>query len=204
MRIGGFGGIDGLSDFLMSEKVSLVIDATHPFAAQMSCNAVEACRKCRLPMLRLERPVWEAVDGDAWERVATIEDAVSALPEASRAFLAVGRKEISRFSRRSDIYGLARMIEDPKQPLPFHWDLVLSRPSDSTEEETRLLRKHEITHVVAKNSGGNRSYAKIEAARGLGLPVIMIERPLLPSAVTASTVLEILDRVKLRLDSNRP
>lgn len=201
--VGGFGGIDGLSEFLVSEHVALVIDATHPFAAQMSFNAAGACHKCGVPLLRLERPAWEPTEGDVWMAVASIEEAASVLPEASRAFVAVGRKEISRFYQRSDIYGLARMIEAPLQPVPRNWDLVLSRPASNVAEEISLLRKHAITHLVAKNSGGMRSYAKIEAARELGLPVVMIGRPVLPDAETAPGFPEILDKVKLRLGSRR-
>lgn len=202
-RIGGFGGTAGLAKFLEDESVTLVIDATHPFAAQMSRNAFEACSNCRLPLLRLERPAWKPLEEDRWEPVVSIEDAVSALPSASRAFLAVGRKEISRFYPRSDIFGVARMIEPPRQPLPPQWELVLARPSSSAQEEMSLLRTRGITHLVAKNSGGERSYAKIEAARRLGLPVIMIDRPKLPRTKTSTTVADTVEKIRIVLASNR-
>lgn len=185
-RIGGFGGVEGLSDFLSAEHVTLVIDATHPFAAQMSRSAAEACAATQLPLIRLERPAWTALPDDNWRHFGSMQEAARALPEDARAFLAVGRKEIGQFAWRDDIYGLARMIEAPPQPLPAGWDLLLQRPAQSSSEEADLFRKHGITHVVTKNSGGVRAYAKIEAARKLGLPVFVIDRPQLPAAETAT------------------
>lgn len=202
-RVGGFGGVAGLSAFLREEHVALVIDATHPFAAQMSRNASEACRALRLPLIRLERPAWTALPDDDWMHFGSMQDAAQALPEDARAFLAVGRKEIGQFTWREDIHCLARMIEAPRQPLPAGWDLILKRPPQSSLEETDLLRKHGITHVVTKNSGGGRSYAKIEAARMLGLPVFMIDRPQLPEAETAVDLTGILKKARDLMDRKK-
>lgn len=199
-RIGGFGGVAGLGGFLRAEHVSLVIDATHPFAAQMSRNAAEACEALQLPLIRLERPAWTALPNDTWSHFGSMQDASRALPEAARAFLAVGRKEIRQFAWRADIYGLARMIEAPPEPLPDGWDLVLQRPSQSPSEEADLMRKHGITHVVTKNSGGTRAYAKIEAARALQLPVFVIDRPHLPEAETAQDIEGVLEKARLLMD----
>ncbi len=198
-RTGGFGGAGGLADFLTRENVTLVVDATHPFAAQMSRNATRACAAAKCPLIRLERPAWHAVGGDRWHLVSSIDDAVTVLPAASRVFLALGRKEISRFYIRDDIYGLARMIEPPLQPLPAHWDLVLARPPQSLDAEIALFRAHGISQVVTKNSGGQRAYAKIEAARRLELPVIVIDRPKLPDAETATSIPELLEKTRLLL-----
>lgn len=199
-RIGGFGGVAGLSGFLRAEHVSLVIDATHPFAAQMSRNAAEACEALQLPLIRLERPAWTALPNDTWSHFGSMQDASRALPEAARAFLAVGRKEIRQFASRADIYGFARMIEAPPEPLPDGWDLVLQRPSQSPSEEADLMRKHGITHVVTKNSGGTRAYAKIEAARALQLPVFVIDRPHLPETETAQDIEGVLEKARLLMD----
>jgi len=198
-RIGGFGGAAGLRDFLRAEQITLVIDATHPFAAQMSRNAAEACEAMHLPLIRLERPVWTALPDDIWQHFRSMQDASRALPEDARTFLAVGRKEIQQFTWRPDIYGLARMIEAPPQPLPEAWDLVLQRPPQSSSEEKELLRKHGITHVVTKNSGGMRAYAKIEAARALRLPVFVIDRPQLPMAETAADIQSLLEKARLTM-----
>nr|WP_319385689.1 cobalt-precorrin-6A reductase [uncultured Roseibium sp.] len=199
-RVGGFGGVAGLSAFLRAEHVTLVIDATHPFAAQMSRNTSEACRALRLPLIRLERPGWTALPDDDWMHFGSMRDAAQALPENARAFLAVGRKEIRQFTWREDIHCLARMIETPRQPLPGGWDLILQRPPQSSLQEADLLRRHGITHVVTKNSGGGRSYAKIEAARMLKLPVFMIDRPQLPEAETAPDLAGVLKRARDLMD----
>ena len=195
-RIGGFGGVLGLTDYLLKERIQLIIDATHPFAAQMSRNAAEACERIELPLFRLERAAWRSVEGDNWRAAASVQDAVATLPTNSRAFLAVGRKEIQLFATRNDIYGLARMIEPPSPPVPLHWDLVHARPASDVEDEIALLTTHRITHVVTKNSGGTRSYAKIEAARRLQLPITMVDRPELPVAETVSEVPELLDKIR--------
>ena len=192
-RIGGFGGIEMLCQYLQTEKVSLIIDATHPFAAQMSWNAFNAAEREDVAILRLERPAWQQAPNDLWHPVASMEDAADVIPEEARAFLAVGRKEIATFYRRSDIIGTARMIEPPPVSLPGHWSLVLARPPQSAEEEVELFKEKGITHVVTKNSGGTRANAKIEAARQMQLPVILVDRPELPSTDTAATVNDVLD-----------
>ncbi|WP_421981295.1 cobalt-precorrin-6A reductase [Roseibium sp.] len=202
-RVGGFGGVAGLSNFLRSEDVTLVIDATHPYAAQMSRNASEACQALRLPLIRLERSTWTALPDDDWMHFGSMRDAAQALPEDARAFLAVGRKDIWQFTWRGDICCLARMIEAPRQPLPAGWDLILQRPQQSSSEEAGLLRKHGITHVVTKNSGGGRSYAKIEAARLLKLPVFMIDRPQLPEAETAPDLTGVLKKAQDLMDRKK-
>lgn len=181
IRVGGFGGSEGLEDFCREEAVSLIIDATHPFAVQMSDNAAQAASILDLRLLRLERPAWQPGPDDNWQRVPSMNEAVLALPQDARAFLTVGRKEIGKFLQRTDIFALVRMIEPPEQYLPEHWKLILQRPAQSTAEEADLLNQHGITHVVAKNGGGERSYAKITAARELGLTVVMIDRPFPPS-----------------------
>ncbi|MES0883033.1 cobalt-precorrin-6A reductase [Roseibium sp. SCP14] len=195
-RVGGFGGVDGLVRFLRSESINLIIDATHPFAAQMSRNAALAAETLSIPVIRLERPAWQAGPRDLWQSVASMNEAANALAPGARAFLAIGRKEIQAFTKRSDIYGLARMIEPPSPPLPASWDLILTRPPHSADEEAELFRARHITHVVTKNSGGERSYAKIEAARHLQLPVIMIERPKLPEVNSVPAIMELLDKTR--------
>ncbi|WP_299809911.1 cobalt-precorrin-6A reductase [uncultured Roseibium sp.] len=188
VRVGGFGGVEGLSNYLIGEAVSVIVDATHPFAAQMSCNAVAAATSTDIPLLRLERQGWVPVEGDIWVNAASMEEAASALPSDARAFLAIGRKDIGCFTRRPDIHAVVRMIEPPEAVLPDHWELILSRPPKLAEKEIALFKDRRITHVVTKNSGGKRSSAKIKAARHLGLPVIMVRRPDLPEAPSADSV----------------
>lgn len=198
-RVGGFGGTKGLEAYLKAEAVTVLIDATHPFAAQMSRNAAAAATAAGTALLRLQRPAWRPVDGDTWQAMASLEEAKSVLPAEARVFLSVGRKDIGLFTHRSDLFGLARMIEPPGADLPDHWHLVLARPAHMADEEIALLERHRITHLVTKNSGGTRAYAKIEAARRLGLPVLMVERPALPEAETADSVEDILKRLRPRM-----
>lgn len=191
-RTGGFGGIAGLTRYLKDNSVDLVIDATHPFAAQMSEHAVRAGKTVGVPVVRLERPPWREEDGDRWTRFSSLPAAADAIPSGARVFLAIGRKDIGCFTHRTDIFALARMIEPPELPLPAHWHLRLDRPSTSVSEEESLLEQHGISHIVAKNSGGTRAQAKLVAARRLDLPVLMVERPELPRAPTCATIDEVL------------
>jgi len=200
-RVGGFGGVEGLSAYLAAEAVTVLVDATHPFAAQMSRNAAASAAATGTALLRLERPAWKPADGDDWQQLASLGEASKALPSSARAFLSVGRKEIGLFTHRNDLFALARMIEPPATALPDRWQLVLARPPQSADEEIALFQAHRITHLVTKNSGGTRAHAKIEAARRLGLPVLMVERPSLPEAETAGSVEDLVTRLRHRLDT---
>jgi precorrin-6A/cobalt-precorrin-6A reductase len=194
MRVGGFGGVAGLVDYIRTEKISHVVDATHPFAAQMSLNASHACNDLALPLLRLERPEWTPQAGDDWVSVPTIEAACDALPDApTRIFLAIGRMHVDLFARRPQHHYLLRLVDTPLQTvaLPNHTVVVARGPFD-VSADTQLLQQHTITHVIAKNAGGIGAVAKVEAARALGLRMIMIARPDLPTgpiAPDAATVL---------------
>ncbi|MXN66628.1 cobalt-precorrin-6A reductase [Stappia sp. GBMRC 2046] len=188
-RIGGFGGADGLADYLKKNRFSAIIDATHPFARSISTNAVAASGERKIPIVRLMRPAWQPEAGDNWVRARDVEHAVDFVPDGARVFLAIGRKEISAFKNRRRIWCLMRMIEAPdeKTALP-PGELLLARPSCSADDEKALMERHGITHLVAKNSGGDAGYAKILAARELQLPVIMIRRPVLPAIAEVDTV----------------
>ncbi|SDU48761.1 cobalt-precorrin-6A reductase [Stappia sp. ES.058] len=199
-RVGGFGGIDGLSVYLAESEIDAVVDATHPFAAMMSENAAVACRRTGVALLRLDRLPWAPEAGDDWHEVADLCGAASALPLAARPFLAIGRKEIGVFAPRGDLDCLMRMIDPPApdQPLP-PGRLVLGRPPSDPEMECAAFRDHGVTHVVTKNSGGPWGYAKLEAARRLGLPVIMVRRPPGPGGETALDVTEVLTWLERRI-----
>jgi len=175
VRIGGFGGVDGLASYLAD--VDAVIDATHPFAAQMSRHAAEACRRVGVPLLAFVRPAWVPEPGDHWLPVADM-DAAAALCRG-RVFLTVGRQELAPFAA-SDAWFLIRSIDAPNGPLPKTHELMLTRGPFTLADEIDLLRAHRIDRIVSKNSGGPATYAKIAAARALGLPVVMVERPARP------------------------
>lgn len=177
VRTGGFGGIEGLAHYLRETGVTQLIDATHPFARQISANAVEAARLAGVPLDIHTRKPWAKQPGDSWIEVETLEQARDTISPRARVLLALGSQHIGLFASREDVHFVVRMIDPPEEPLdlPDH-ALVLGRPGDTAAVETMLLTAHSITHIVCRNSGGKAAYAKIEAARELGLPVIMIGR----------------------------
>lgn len=188
VRRGGFGGAAGLANYLESAGIGPVVDATHPFAAQISAHAHEACGAVHLPLYRLERPAWRPQQGDLWTGVPSAAEAAAALPPGARVLLTIGRKEVAPFMARGDIGGVARMIERPPEALPQDWTLLLERPPFSVESERTLMRRHSISWLVTKNAGGAGTQAKLIAARQMGVPVIMVERPAKPVVQAFATV----------------
>jgi len=193
-RVGGFGGVDGLVAFLKAEKISHVIDATHPFAAGMSVNASDACAEVGIPLVRFERAPWQPEAGDNWTQVPRLEDIPAALPDTpARVFLAIGKQQISLFTAKPQHHYLHRLVDVPDAPLPLpNTSFVLDRGPFNVANDTALMRSHKITHIVAKNSGGTGARAKLDAARSLDLPVIMANRPALPAARNVSTTAEVM------------
>lgn len=193
-RVGGFGGAEGLAEFLRAEGITHVVDATHPFAAQMSINAVYACDAADVPLCAFERPAWQEGEGDQWVHVDTIAEAVNALPEAAaRVFLAIGKQNLSLFAAKPQHHYLLRLVDAPEAPLPLpHTTVEIARGPFDTAGDTALMQRHGITHVVAKNAGGAGAAAKLAAARALGLPVIMIGRPDVPKRPVLGRVAEVM------------
>ncbi|HYH19044.1 MAG TPA: cobalt-precorrin-6A reductase [Azospirillum sp.] len=190
VRVGGFGGAQGLADYLAAEGIAALIDATHPFAATISANAVEACRRRPTPRLALVRPPWAPRPGDRWTGVPDLPAAAAALPAHARALLAIGRQDLGPFAGRADVWFLIRSVDLPDGPLPPNHVLLTARGPFRVADEQDLLTTHRIGVVVAKNSGGND--AKLDAARRLGLPVILVERPAPPPGERAATVADAL------------
>jgi precorrin-6A/cobalt-precorrin-6A reductase len=192
IRVGGFGGVSGLVAYLQQENIDLVIDATHPFAHQISGNAAAAAAICGLPRLLLQRSAWEPVAGDRWLSVQSHADAAALLPGlAQRIFLTIGRQELNCYAHLSELWFLMRSIDPPSDPVPPGVVLLEQGPFALAAEQN-LLQQHQIELIVSKNSGGSATYAKIVAARELGLPVVMVERPVMPVGDQVSTVGEAL------------
>ncbi|WP_256751233.1 cobalt-precorrin-6A reductase [Mesorhizobium sp. Mes31] len=190
VRSGGFGGADGLAAYLRETGTDLMVDATHPYAAQISANAAQAARAAGVPILALRRPGWEPVDGDRWTPVDTVGDAVRALgPAPRRVFLALGRQEVAAFEAAPQHHYLIRSVDpvEPKLDVPDA-SYLLARGPFREAEERALLEKHRIEIVVSKDSGGEATYGKIAAARALGIEVVMVRRPDLPDVPSAETV----------------
>jgi precorrin-6A/cobalt-precorrin-6A reductase len=186
VRIGGFGGAVGLAAYLGSERIDAVVDATHPFASRMSANAAAACRVTRTPLVVFTRPPWTREPGDRWVEVATVEDAADALGATRRtAFLTQGRLQLAAFAQAPQHRYIVRAIDRPAEidALP-HCKLILARGPFTLADELDLMKRERVEALVTKNSGGRATYAKIEAARALGIEVIIVRRPPAPEAKT--------------------
>jgi precorrin-6A/cobalt-precorrin-6A reductase len=193
-RIGGFGGASGLADYIRQERITHVVDATHPFAAEMSRNAVAACAVTGTELIALERAPWTKTPGDNWIEVPDVAAAAAALPERrAHVFLAIGRQHLAAFSAKPQHAYTLRFVDPPDQPLPFSdGDVIVARGPFALAGELELMRSRGIEWIVARNSGGTGGRAKIDAARELGLPVIMIARPALPDRPRAESVAEVM------------
>lgn len=193
-RIGGFGGVEGLSRFLAENGIERVVDATHPFAIRISANARAACSALGLPLATLVRPPWRPVDGDRWIEVWDNESAAAALgPARRRVFLTIGRLGLAAFRAAPQHQYLVRSIEAPAlAELPARSEVILARGPFTLEDEVALMQARHIEVVVSKNSGGPLTYAKIEAARRLRLPVVMIAPPPSQDVTTLESLKEAL------------
>jgi precorrin-6A/cobalt-precorrin-6A reductase len=193
-RVGGFGGIAGLVDYLREQNIARVIDATHPFAAQISANAIAACAAADVPLLALERAPWRQVPGDRWTEIDDIAAAPEALGTvARRVFLGIGRQHLGVFAAHPQHHYLVRLVDPPRAPLPISdAELVVARGPFALAGDRTMLVKHRIETVVARNAGGEATYAKIEAARELGLPVVMVRRPSILDRDTVERVDDVL------------
>ncbi|USR92133.1 cobalt-precorrin-6A reductase [Phormidium yuhuli AB48] len=193
-RFGGFGGVSGLRDYLQDQGIEALIDATHPFAAQISIHALLAAREVGIPHLRLSRPPWVPQPGDCWRSVSSNAEAAECLPEvAQRVFLTIGRQELATFASLQQLWFLMRMIDPPQQTTAIPpGEILLARGPFSLEDERSLLRTYQIGAIVSKNSGGEATYAKLVAAREIGIPVVMVQRPTMPEMETVSDIQQVL------------
>jgi precorrin-6A/cobalt-precorrin-6A reductase len=201
VRSGGFGGTAGLIDYLQGQQVHALVDATHPFAAQMSWNAAAAATAIGIPHLMLVRPPWQKAEGDRWIEVEHNAAAAATLPGmASRIFLTIGRQELAAYAALKEIWFLMRMIDPPDVAAAIpKGRLLLARGPFSLDDERSLLSRHRIEAIVSKNSGGEATYAKITAAREMNLPVVMVQRPSIPETAKAETIPEAVRWLSQRL-----
>jgi precorrin-6A/cobalt-precorrin-6A reductase len=195
LRLGGFGGLQGLRTYLATEAVTAVIDATHPFARTMGHRAAQACTAEGIALLRLERPAWSPGAGDQWQMVETWQQALTLVQGLGlqRLFLAIGRNELAAFAGHPTVSWLIRAVDDPGDDPAFasgfpQATVVLGRGPFTTNDDLALLAAHHIQGVICKNSGGAAGISKLTAARALGLPVVMLQRPLRPLTQTAGDI----------------
>ena len=178
VRIGGFGGVDGLAGWLRTQHAAAVIDATHPFAQTISAHAALACARSRTPLLRLLRPPWTAGPGDDWHEAGSLQAAAELLPSAGRrAFLTTGRQGLHVFAALDQMWFLIRCASPPAGPLPAARHVIVARDPADAGDERAIMTRHRIDVLVTKNSGGALSAGKLAAARQIGVPVVMIRRP---------------------------
>ncbi|NTF08660.1 cobalt-precorrin-6A reductase [Agrobacterium rubi] len=201
MRSGGFGGASGLARFIEDNAFDLLVDATHPYAARISANAVEAAGIAGVPLVALERPAWVKTPGDDWREVPDVDSAVTALGQESyTAFLALGRQELLPFEAAPQHHYLIRSVDPVEPPLVVpHARYITARGPFALADEVTMLRDNGVEAVVCKNSGGAAAYGKIEAARQLGIPVIMIARPAHPCGDTVSDIDTALSAIRHQL-----
>ncbi len=188
VRIGGFGGVEGLAAWVREQRIDAVVDATHPFARTMTDNAALACHRVGVPLLVVRRPGWTAEPGDDWHPVESLRAAAELLPElGERVFLTTGRQGLAHFAAL-DLWFLVRAVDPPDVALPARTTVLLDRGPFTVDGERELLREHRVDVVVTKDSGGRMTTAKLTAARELGIPVVVVQRPPLPDVPHVGTV----------------
>ncbi|MDL9935918.1 cobalt-precorrin-6A reductase [Gordonia sp. ABSL1-1] len=188
VRIGGFGGIAGLAQWLATHQVRAVVDATHPFAAVITANAVEACALAGVQLLRLRRDPWVPGAADRWVRVPDIDTAATEVDgRGRRVLLTTGRQDADAFAGIDSAWFLIRVVDPPTGKLPAHHEILRSRGPYRLEDELELMRSRAIDLLVTKNSGGELTRAKLRAAALLDVPVVMVDRPTEPPVPTAAT-----------------
>lgn len=184
VRVGGFGGADGLAAWLREHRVDALVDATHPFAETISANAARAAAACGTPVVILRRPGWHPGPADRWHPVASLQEAADLLPGLGRrVLLTTGRLGLGAFAHLTGLHFLARSVEPPAPPFPPDTRVLLARGPFTVADETALLCEHRIDVLVTKDSGGTATAAKLTAARDLALPVVVVRRPPLPEGV---------------------
>ncbi|WP_417814891.1 cobalt-precorrin-6A reductase [Thalassospira alkalitolerans] len=203
VRIGGFGGAEGIISWLGSEKIDLVIDATHPYATQISSHVAMACHAVATPCIQFQRSVWKQTDQDRWIMVKSLADAANILPEhGERALIASGRKDLAHFEGLEKTWLLVRTVESPTEPFNLKYgEWLIARGPFTVAGEIELLQRHNIDVIVSKNSGGSATEAKVLAARELNIPILMVERPGASPVAQAENIQEIIENVRNTLAS---
>lgn len=209
IRTGGFGGADGLARYIGDRQIDLIVNATHPFAEIMSANAAHAASATGTTLLRLLREPWQQQDGDDWQEVANMAEAVAALPGDARVLFATGGGSVEQLAAaetRDDIWGAIRLIDSSNQCFPLkQGEFILAQPPFPVEQELELMKRLKVTHLVTKNAGGESGMAKLQAARTLGLKVMMVGRPEQPDGqITVATLPDMMTAIMTAMSQSRP
>lgn len=192
-RVGGFGGEDGFRAYLAENKVHAVLDATHPFASRISDRTARVCAALGLPYAQVVRPAWTPQTGDRWTMIAEPREAADHIPDDGTVFLATGRQTLADYATLQGRRVLARMVDGPTAPFPFDGgEFIIGRPPFKYEAEIALFKALGVTHLVAKNAGGDGGRPKLDAARALNIPVVMQARPTPAGGIQLDTVQDAL------------
>ncbi|MEO6013551.1 MAG: cobalt-precorrin-6A reductase [Devosia sp.] len=197
LRVGKFGGIPGLVGYLKMLSFDRLIDATHPYAGLISINAVAAAQQTGIPLLRFMRPAWVEPAGANWRHVDDLNAAARALPSDATVMVTTGHEGLDTLLERNDCRFVIRLIEEPELALPRHAKLLIDRPPYSLEGETALFAREGITHLVTKNSGGEQTHAKLDAAQRSGVDVLVLKRPVYGPAFEVGTLDEAIAALHL-------
>jgi precorrin-6A/cobalt-precorrin-6A reductase len=200
-RVGGFGGAKPFEEFVRTHRFELVIDATHPFAQKISARTLSSCKGMGIPYLQLMRPEWQPEPADTWHRIEAPSAARHVIESGSRVFLATGRQTLPEFENLTDCYLICRQIDPPEGPFPFpNGEFLVGRPPFSVEDEIALFQELRIDVLVVKNAGGTASRSKLDAARHLKIPVVVIQRSDALDALIVPTVEGALEWVSNHAD----
>ncbi len=202
LRTGGFRGAEGLAAWIAAHGVTAVVDATHPYAAVMGRNAHAAAGMAGVPLVRLERPPWRPRRGDRWIEVSSLEAAARMLPPHARVMSWLGGQGLAALSGRGDLWLVARLVARPSFTIPPRWRILRERPRRGVAGELALLRGVRAALAVCRNSGGRAGRARVEAARLLGLTVVMVSRPERPVVPLARNIEELIPLLQARLSSS--
>lgn len=195
--VGGFGGEEGFRTYLRTHKITAVLDATHPFATRITERTAQICQTDGIPYCHVLRPGWAQGPHDRWTRISTPAECAKHIPIDAVVFLATGRQTLADYANLEGRRVLARVIDPPTAPFPFEGgEFVIGRPPFPAEKETALFRALGVTHLVSKDAGSPAGRGKLDAARDLGLPVILLDRKAPPEATRVSTVGEAMAWVK--------
>ena len=178
-RVGGFGGKIGIFNFIKQNKITHVIDASHPFSQKISLNTYNVCKSYNIPIITYTRKPWFERKNDNWIKVGDFNESADYLKgEAKNVFLAIGKKNLQVFKKYPQHCYLLRVINNQDINNLFPNQKCIAYNSKlNVEEEIKILKKYKIEVIVSKNSGGNLAYNKIIAARKLKIPVVIISRP---------------------------
>ncbi|MEE4636403.1 cobalt-precorrin-6A reductase [Pseudomonas alliivorans] len=197
LKVGGYGGAEGMAQYMREQGVDLLLDATHPYAAQISHNAALAANSAGIPCWALRRTAWTAGPGDDWREVADWSELVAALAPFKRPFFTLGREPLQYLEEIPEHqFWTLRALDN--YPGNERCDVIGARGPFQLEDERQLFEQRQIDVLISKNSGSDSTEPKLDIARERGVPVLILKRPELPEV---DRVFRTVDEVLRALES---